>query len=48
MGGVYINDTRIKIEMANNMDFLKENLLANRYIVLRIGKKNYYLMEILS
>ena len=47
MGGVYINDSRVTIEMANGVNFLKENLLANRYLVLRIGKKNYYLLEIL-
>ena len=47
MGGVYINDSRVTIEMANGVNFLKENLLANRYLVLKIGKKNYYLLEIL-
>jgi len=28
MGGVYINDSRVTIEMANGVNFLKENLLA--------------------
>ena len=48
MGGVYINDTRITLEMANNFDFLSANLMANRFLVLRIGKKNYYLLELLQ
>lgn len=47
MGGVYLNDQRINMEMANTFEFIKENLLANKFLVLRFGKKNYYLLEFL-
>lgn len=47
MGGVYLNDNRINIEAANSPETVQQNLLGNKFIVLRIGKKNYYLLEII-
>ena len=47
-GGVYINDNRITLEISSTLEFLKGCLLAEKYFVLRIGRKKYYLMEILS
>lgn len=47
MGGVYVNDERVTVDDSNNLEFLQKNRLAERFLVLRIGKKNYYLLEII-
>lgn len=47
MGGVYINDERVTVDDSNNLEYLHKNRLAEKFLVLRIGKKNYYLLEII-
>ena len=43
-GGIYLNNIQVK-----NIDYKisSEDLIAENYIILRIGKKNYYLLEFL-
>ncbi|KAL4454229.1 hypothetical protein ABPG74_012186 [Tetrahymena malaccensis] len=46
-GGAYINNKRISLIDSDNLQtLLSENLLANRFLVARFGKKNYYLIEV--
>lgn len=47
MGGVYLNGNRVDMQAASSPDAIKQNLLGNKYMVLRIGKKNYYILEII-
>ena len=44
-GGVYLNNVQIK---DSNQKITSNCLIANRFILLRKGKKNYYLIKILK
>lgn len=48
-GGVYVNDYRITLEDTKDLNkFIKQHCLAERFIVLRLGKKKYFLLEVES
>ena len=48
MGGFYINNKKISLDESENLNEIKKSyLLAEKYIVLRIGKKQFYLLEII-
>ena len=42
MGGVYVNGERVDVDFGGGW---KSWVMGDRYMVVRIGKKNYYLFE---
>lgn len=48
-GGAYVNNERILADDANDLSvFFAKHLLADKYLVVRFGKKSYFLVEVLN